>query len=372
MDKYRMDLFVQSLYKENKPLLQFDPNMSKEEFFTWKEKIALKAFELLQYPDNRILEPKVRFVSQKQREGYRIEKYEIQPEPNCPVPFLLLIPDGADKEHPVPAVMCCPGSATPKESLCGEDFIDFFYEPSGDQWRFPFANAQALHFVRRGMVAVATENPGTGEQTGAYDRNNLSLKLIMKGRNYVGLGVMYRQAILNWVKNLDYVDRNRIGLSGHSLGTESTMFLALLDKDVKAVVHNDFVSDNNQRIISCYPPADFLSGAYWHMVPDMHKWLTFPDLLAAFAPGKLYITEGGVTADLDRIGKAYEMAGVRSHYQYTYYPEFQEESARCYDHIDIPENLSMDEYFKYANVNAKRHFYKYETAVPWMVEALMG
>ncbi len=290
-EQYRMDLFVQGLYKKNKPILQFDPCMTKEDFFKWKEKVVQKARDLMQFPDEPF-EPVVNFIYKKQRSGYRIEKYEIQPEADCRVPFLVLIPDDVDKQHPAPLVMCCPGSATPKETLCGEDFTDFTYEPTNDKNNFPFANAQALHFVRKGFVAVVTDNPGTGEQTGTYDRSKLSLKLIMKGRNYVGLTVLQRQAVLSWAKKLEYIDRNRIGLTGHSLGTETTMFLALLDQDIKAVVHNDFVSDNNQRILSCYPPADFMYGAYWHMVPDMHKWLTFPDLLAAFAPGKLFIRGG--------------------------------------------------------------------------------
>lgn len=367
-ERYRMDHYVQGYYKSNKPLLQFDPDMKSEEFFQWKEKVIKKARELLQFP--KPFEPVVNFISKTQRQGYRIEKYEIMPEEGCWVPFLVLIPDHVDNRCKAPLVMCCPGSATPKETLCGEDFIDFSYEPSGDQYHFPFANAQALHFVRQGMVAVVSDNPGTGEQTGTYDRSQLSLKLIAKGRNYVGVTVLQRKTILEWAKKLDYIDKDKIALSGHSLGTETTMFLALLDPDIKAVVHNDFLSDNNQRIISCYPPSNFMYGAYWHLVPDLHTWLTFPDLLASFAPGKLLITEGGVTVDLKKIERAYEIANAKDHFQYIYYPEFQNDTDRYFDYMEIPENISMDEYFQYANVNPKRHFFKFETAVPWLVNAL--
>jgi len=369
-DRYKMDLFVQNMYKNNKPKLDFDPNMTTSEFMIWKSNVIHKAKELMQYPDNMFDNPVVNHITTKHRDRYRIEKYEIQPEPDLWIPFLVLIPDNACKENKAPAVMCCPGSATPKETLCGEDFSDFSYQPATDTWKYPYANAQALHFVKKGMVAVASDNPGTGEQEGTYNRNQLSLKMIMKGRNYVGLTVMYRQAILNWIKKQEYVDRNKIGLTGHSLGTESTMFLSLFDDDIKAVVHNDFVASNYQRIISCYPPDNFIYGAFWHMVPNMHEWLSFVELLAACAPKKLLVSEGGVTSDLLKIVKAYEIAGSSNNFKYVYYPEFQEEKNRLYDNSDIPENLSMDEYFKYSNVNPKKHFFKFETAVPWLVEAL--
>ena len=37
--------------------------------------------------------PEVRFLYSRQRDGYRVEKYEISPEPELWVPFLLLVPD---------------------------------------------------------------------------------------------------------------------------------------------------------------------------------------------------------------------------------------------------------------------------------------
>ncbi|MCK5812492.1 MAG: hypothetical protein KAG94_06300 [Clostridiales bacterium] len=368
--KYRSDIFAQNLYKNTKPKLEFDPTMTTQEFKSWKKELTNKALELMQYPDDMYKNPVVNFIFSKQRLGYRIEKYEINPEPDLWIPFLILIPDKANKNNKVPAVMCCPGSATPKESLCAEDFRDFEYDTAAGRWKFPFANAQAKHFVEQGMVAIATDNVGTGELAGSYERNNIALKLIMKGRNYVGLAVMYRQAILNWVKKQEYVDRKRIGLAGHSLGTETTMFLALFDKDVKAVIHNDFVANNNQRIISCYPPADFLYNAHWHIVPSMHEWFSFPDLLAGFAPNKLIVSEGGITEDLLKIRKAYEISGAKDNLSIYYYPDFQDEKDRKYDFKKIPENIEMLEYFKYANVNVEKHFFKADLVVPWMVKAL--
>ena len=75
------------------------------------------------------------------------------------------------------------------------------------------------------------------------------------------------------------------------------------------------MSDNEQRIISCFPPEEFMFGGHIHIVPSMHKWFSFPDLIAAFAPKPMLLSEGGVQEDLERIGKAYALAGAPDNYQ---------------------------------------------------------
>lgn len=371
-DRYRTDLFVQSLYRERPGKLRFDPEKirTKEEFFAWKQKVAEKAYELMQFPEEMYEEPEVRFLFSQPRDGYRIEKYEISPEPDLWVPFLVMIPDSVSAENKAPGVLCFHGWAGAKESLCGEEFYDLTYGTPNPAGYFPHSDAIALHYVRKGMVALASDNAGTCEQQGEYDRQQLALKMIFKGRNYVGLCVLYRWAMLKWLAKQDYVDADRIGLAAHSLGTETSMFLALIEPRVKAVCHNDFMSDNEQRIMSCYPPAPFVDGGHIHIVPGMHKWFSFPDLIAAFAPNPMLLTEGGVQDDLERIGKAYEIAGAEGAYEYYHYPEFQDPADRHYDHLPIPEGITREEYFNYANVVPAHHYFKKHICVPWLTEKL--
>lgn len=373
-DRYRTDLFVQHLYKDYPGKLRFDPQkiQTREAFFAWKQQVREKAYELMQFPDNAYEEPQVHFISSKQRDGYRVEKYEISPEPELWVPFLVLIPDSATAESKAPGVLCFPGWDTPKEVLCGEEFTDLTYESTPYACAFPFSNAMALNYVRRGIVALASDNAGTGEQLGVYDRQQFALKMMFKGRNYAGLSVLYRWAMLKWLAGQDYVDDSRIGLAGHSFGTETSMFLALLEPRVKAVSHNDFMSDNEQRILSCFPPEEFMFGGHIHLVPGMLEWFSFPDLIAAFAPNPMLLSEGGVQDDLERIGKAYALAGAPEQYQYVHYPEFQDPASRPLDHQPIPEGITNEEYFRYANVVPEHHFYKSEICIPWMIKALGG
>ena len=92
-DRYRTDLFVQHLYKDQPGKLRFDPEKirTKEEFDAWKEQVREKAYELMQFPEDAYEKPEVRFLFSRQRDGYRVEKYEISPEPELWICQRLLI-----------------------------------------------------------------------------------------------------------------------------------------------------------------------------------------------------------------------------------------------------------------------------------------
>ena len=370
-DRYRTDLLSSIFTRISRESSASIPreNPTKEEFDAWKEQVREKAYELMQFPEDAYEKPEVRFLFSRQRDGYRVEKYEISPEPELWIPFLLLVPDTVSTKTKPPAFSVSRLGCAERNALRGGIHESRLREPvSGIS--YPFSNAMALRYVRKGMVALACDNMGTCEQEGLYDRQQFALKMIFKGRNYVGLSVFCRWAMFNWLAEQDYVDENRMGLAAHSLGTETSMFLALLEPRVKAVSHNDFMSDNEQRIISCFPPEEFMFGGHIHIVPSMHKWFSFPDLIAAFAPKPMLLSEGGVQEDLERIGKAYALAGAPDNYQYVHYPEFQDPANRKLDYQPIPEGITNEEYFRYANVVPEHHYYKTEICIPWMEKAL--
>ena len=53
-----------------------------------------------------------------------------------------------------------------------------------------------------------------------------------------------------------------------------------------------------------------------------------------------------------------------------YYPKYATPERRPYDSADLPEGLTMEEYFEYANVDVPEHSFKPNVAVPWLARAL--
>lgn len=77
---------VHALMKRNVPAYAFHSDFSQREFNYWKEGLRGKMKDLMRHPNLRDL-PTPKRVSCEKREGYRIEKWESYPLPECVVPF---------------------------------------------------------------------------------------------------------------------------------------------------------------------------------------------------------------------------------------------------------------------------------------------
>lgn len=368
--------FCHGLMKDLEPALAFEPIMSPDALAGWQKRVRVRLRELMCFPDVPA-QPAPRQLRSETREGYRLEKWETYPESGCAVPLLMLVPEGVSAADPAPAVLCFPGSQTGKELLAGEPPVS----PEAKKNRFPVRNQMAFWYVRAGMVAVVMDNPATAEVAESIvdsenvdrGRDKMSAELIFLGRNYLGLSVFQKMHILEWVRGLDFVDAQRIAVSGHSLGTEPAMVMAVLDSGIKAVVFNDFLCSNRQRYTVSARPEDGVWSAVnrlWHVVPGMLKWFDFPDLLAAIAPRRLLVSEGGVTFYLNRVRKAYDILGASRNFVVSYYPKYEKPEDRKHDFEEMPEGLTQEEYFEYANVDALDHSFRQNVAVPWLSAAL--
>jgi len=322
-----------------------------------------RLMELMRFPDPPE-QPEPKRLWTEPRDGYRLEKWEAYPEPSCAVPFLALIPDAAGTQSPAPAVLCFPGSASSKESLAGEPELPGM-PPPRPHWE---KNRMALFYAQRGFVAIAVDNPGTREvgDTGRPERHEISMNGLWVGRPYEGVSVFQKRCILSWVKAQPYVDAERIATSGHSLGAKPALILGVLDPDIAAVVWNDFCSNWRERAV-----VESLERIAIHQyVPDFLEWFDYTDLLASFAPRPLAITEGGRTRDIDRIRQAYRILAAEDRFKVAYYPKYAIPDKRPYDDVDLPDALTSDEYFLYANVDVAEHSFKPDVAVPWLLQVL--
>jgi len=363
---------VQDMMRNVKPQLAFNPEFSRTEIEEWQIQVRNKMKELMRFPDVPP-QPAPKLLSKVKRTGYTVEKWEIYPQPGSVVPFLMLVPDGVSAKKPAPAVLCFPGSNRTKENLAGEDelYPKYTIERHSDR------NRMAMYYALQGIVAVAIDNPGIGETSDLekyflapnYDRNTFSRYLLDVGWHYLGLSAFQGQQILNWMKTLDFINHERIALSGHSLGTEPVMVLSVLNPDIHSIVFNDFLCRIITRAIVTTKPDEkgLRPQANWlgHCVPGLWKWFDYPDILASLAPRPLIITEGGATNDLELVKKSYQIMRSKKNVTIKYYPKYSDPKVRR-DYEEIPEGITADEYLDYANVDAPNHYFKAEVAVPWL------
>ena len=163
------------------------------------------------------------------------------------------------------------------------------------------------------------------------------------------------------------MDASRIATCGLSLGSDPADIAGLLNPElVGAVIHNDFCCNWREQSIA----MSGYSSTAWHIVPGMYSWFDAPDIQAALAPRHLLFTEGGRTNQLDRIRAAYELQGAPGNLKIYYYEKYATPDRRPFDGQPIPEGLSAQEYFEYANVDVSNHRFHPELAVPWLAKVL--
>ncbi len=371
--EHTFDHYIRSLYAKRPLPLAYKKGMTAEEREAWRAAVKERVRENMDFPEWVYDTPEVRFLDRKDRGSYFVEKYEISPEPDLWMRFLLLVPKAASEENKTPAVLCAPGTKWRKECLAAEEFFDLTYEPAqpptGLAHRYYYANAMAQHYALHGMTALACDDLASGESLGGILPATAERLLIAQGRSMMSVTVELRLAMLKFLKTLPYVDKERLAVSGHSLGVDSLMHAVLLDEDVKAFVYNDFICDTSERILAFCPPENAIF-CEWHVYPGVHRYFNYPDLLAAFAPRKLFITEGGRTEYLLKVKSAYEELGAEENYRYDYYPDYADPASRLHDEEPLHSGMTHAEYFEYANVVPEKHFFKFETAVPWLKRAL--
>ncbi len=362
---------VHDRLKRVQPAQAFREEMTSDEMKVWQEEVRAAMKELMHFPRNTGA-GEARRISVTSRDGYVVEKWEILLEETIAVPFLVLLPDGCGKGKKLPAVLCIPGSGSTKEAIAGEEAL---YPKLGTGGNRDKA-AMALHYVKAGYIAVAVDNPAAGEMcdleryTGkGYNYDIVARYLLEMGWSYLGYTAWLDQQVLEWMKTRPYVNRERIIVSGFSLGTEPLMVLGVLDTTIYAFVYNDFLCRTKERMeVMTYPDANGyrpFPNSIRHLIPGFLCHFDFPDLVAALAPRYVICTEGGMDRDFGKIKKAFQLAGYPERFVFYHYPRFAALEARTY--LDrLPEGIDRSTFFRLANVDPPMHYFKKEWVFPWL------
>lgn len=361
---------VIGLFSHKPPRLSFDSTMTKEDLAQWRNEMRESMKQLMNHPDHEVSSP--RKISETQRDGYRIERWQSYPVGKSKVNFYVLIPDGVSVENPAKGgVLCIPGFGQTKELLAGERWGN--YELKGEPDSIQRKAAMALHYVKEGLVAVAVDNPSFGElsDNGDSDYLNTSRILLEQDWSYLGLTSWQDKVVLDWLKRQPYVNRNKIIVSGFSLGTEPLMVLGLLDEDICAFVYNDFLCRTKERILVMNQPDENgerpFPNSIEHLIPGFLMEFDFPDIVAALSPRPVICTEGGLDRDFEMIQKAYEIEGEPEAFKYYHYAKYQDsESRQMLGKTELPGNLNLQEYFDLVNVDPPNHYFKAESILPWL------
>ena len=139
----------------------------------------------------------------------------------------------------------------------------------------------ALHLARRGYVTLAPDYPSFGEYPYEFPASDGYISGTMKA-------VYDNTRAIDLLQSLPFVDGERIGCIGHSLGGHNTMFTAAFDPRIKVLVSNCGFT----RFHKYYEGRlkGWTSARYMPLIdrdfgndPDRVPF-DFPEIVASFAP----------------------------------------------------------------------------------------
>lgn len=365
---------LHAMLKNTHPKYAFKPDMDLTAFKKWQAGLRQAMADIMCHPDIKG-QPAPKLLKSEPRQGYTIEKWEFYPLPECVSTFLVLIPDNAKKSSP--AVMCIPGSGGTKERLAGEPPVESKFD---ENYHYDKA-AMALRYVDMGIIAVVVDNAAAGEAADLekytigtnFHYDGTARYLLELGWSYLGYTSFLDMQVINWMKQDKRINKDRLIVSGFSLGTEPLMVLASMDPSIYAFVYNDFLCNTLERAIVLTEPDKNgirpFPNTIRHLIPKFWNNFNFPDIVAAIAPRPLILTEGGLDRDLNLVRKAYEITGHPENLEIHHYPKFSDPKTRI-DLDTLPEGMNRDQYYDLVNVDRTSHYFKAITVIPWLEKLL--
>ncbi len=355
------------------PKYEYNPAARPADMQAWREGVGQAMHSLMTHPAARVQAP-ARLVAKAKRDGYTLERWESYPLEGAVVPYLVLVPDSMAYGSPSPAVLCIPGFGQTKELMAGEPAGNYDLPKPAVENPVP-ERSQALQYVKKGLIAVAVDNPSSGElsDNGVFDYVVTSRFLLEQGWNYLGLSAWQDEVILDEIMKRPDVRKDRVIVSGFSLGTEPLMALGVQRPDIFAFVYNDFLCRTRERALTMDKPDSNglrpFPNNIEHLIPNFLTYFDFPDIVAALSPRPVICTEGGMDRDFAAVADAYEASGAPEAFSAHHYPKYADPANRVV--LDkMPQGVDRDEFFRLANVDPPSHGFKHGLILPWVDKLL--
>lgn len=170
------------------------------------------------------------------------ERWYITSEPGYRIPFILLKP--LDFSATAPLVLAAHGHGKyGKETYAGISFSDEDKKHMEEGER-----DIALQAVKKGYVAIAPDQRAFGETRFTRDidedKNNscrtMQMHALLFGRTLIGERVFDISRLIDFANTQDYINTDRIVLTGNSGGGTTTLFAAAIDRRISIAIPGSY------------------------------------------------------------------------------------------------------------------------------------
>ncbi len=207
-------------YAEDKPLRQLkipELSLGQEGISSWQEKVRHELSQRLSLPNTKPPSFNEKHIKKEENLKWNLEEIEIQSTLQRRI-YISLATLSPKEEKKYPAIVCIHGHG-------GNRYTAFENEPS------PY-HEFGKTLVQNGFVVITTD-------VGQHE-------VYEKDRTLMGERLWDLMRCVDYLETLPFVDKNRIGCAGLSLGGEMAMWLGAMDTRIKATVVCGFLTYMDQ------------------------------------------------------------------------------------------------------------------------------
>ena len=273
----------------------------------WKAAARMKIMECMGVRPPLPEDWDMRLLGEEQRDGYKAQKIELALSRWYRVKAYLLVPDGKSKrksnkseaKYPAVVVMHDHGAhlTIGKEKVVRPFGVSPEVMADADAWVEQLYEGQYLgdYLARNGFVVLAIDMPLWGERGRAEgaDRKKYDIiagNMMMAGVNLCAFTHYDDLASIDFLASLPFVDADRIGVAGLSMGAYRSWMAAALSDKVRAVCAVCWMVSTDAQLTTKYGRKE--NGGFANTIPGLRNWLDYPDIASLVAPRRMLIVAG--------------------------------------------------------------------------------
>ena len=293
---FELPVYVEQLKQELTYPLSWQ-NSGIRKYAKWQKKAREKVFECMMTPPKRA-DFAMEVVAEEQREGYRALKVAFNQNAYSRTTAYVLVPDG---DGPFPAVNLLHDHGAHlfigKEKMIRPFGVSQEVLDDADAWADNLYGGQYVgdYLARHGYVCFSADAPLWGERgrEEGVDRSKYDIiagNMMMLGRNLCGFMHYDDLAATDFLATLPWVDAERIGCMGCSMGAYRAWMLAALSDRIRAGAAVCWLTTTDVQMSTQDKKRE--NGGFANCLPGLRQWLDYPDVASLAAPRAMLFING--------------------------------------------------------------------------------